>query len=96
MEKTQLLQDFGLFCTFFAEDYMGNSEGIKMLYMPPKNGQNSTAPRFWTFPYFFARDYLGSSEDIKMSYMPPKNGQNSTAPRFWTFPYFFHRRLYRE
>ena len=64
--------------------------------MPPKNGQNSTAPRYWTFPYFFAEDYMGSCEGVKMLYMPPKNGQNSTAPRFWSFPYFFHRRLYGE
>ena len=40
MDKTQLPQDFGLFRTFFAEDYMGSSEGIKMLYVPPKNEQN--------------------------------------------------------
>ena len=53
MDKTQLPQDFGLFRTFFAEDYLGSSEGVKMLYMSQKNGQNSTAPRFWTFVYFF-------------------------------------------
>ena len=53
MDKTQLPQDFGLFCTFFAEDYIGSSEGVKMLYMPPKNKQNSTALRFLTFLYFF-------------------------------------------
>ena len=53
MDKTQLPQDFGLFRTFFAEDYLGSSEGVKMFYMQPKIGQNSTALRFWTFPYFF-------------------------------------------
>ena len=41
------------FQTFFAKDYIGNSEGVKMSYMPPKNGPNSTAPQFWTFPYLF-------------------------------------------
>ena len=64
--------------------------------MPPKKGQKSIAPRFWTFQYFFTEDYIGSNEGVKMSYLPPKNGQNSTAPRFWTFPYFFRRRLYGE
>ena len=53
MDKTQLPQDFGLFCTFFAKDYIGSGENVKLLYMPPKSGQNSTASRFWTFPYFF-------------------------------------------
>ena len=53
MDKTQLPQDFGLFRTFFAEDYIGSGEDVKVSYMPPKNGQNSTAPRFWTIPYFF-------------------------------------------
>ena len=71
MDKTQLLQDFGLFCTFFADDYIGSSEGVKMLYMPPKNGQNSTAPKFWTFPYFFTEDSIGSTDGVKMSYVPP-------------------------
>ena len=75
---------------------LGSSEGVKMWYMPPENGQYSTAPKFWTSPFFFAKDYIGSSEDVKMSYMPPKNGQISNATRFWTFPYFFHRRLYGE
>ena len=72
MDKTQLPQDFGLFCNFFAEDYIGSSEGVKMLYMQPENGQNSTVPSFWTFPYFFAEDYIGSNEDIKMLYMQPE------------------------
>ena len=40
MDKTQLPQDFGRFRTFFAEDYIGSSEGIKMLYVPPENEQN--------------------------------------------------------
>ena len=71
MDKTQLPQDFGLFRTFFAEDYMGSSEGVKMSYMPPKNGQNSTAPRFWTFLYFFRHDYIGNSEGVKMLHMLP-------------------------
>ena len=62
MDKTQLPQDFGLFHTFFAKDYLGSSEGVKMSYMPPKIGQNSTALRFWTFRTFFTEDYLGSSE----------------------------------
>ena len=53
MDKNQLPQNFGLFHTFFTEDYIGSSEGIKMSYVPPKNGQNSTAKRFWTFPYYF-------------------------------------------
>ena len=53
MDQTKLQKDFGLFSTVFAEDYIGSSEDVKMSYMPPKNGQNSTAPRFWTFPYFF-------------------------------------------
>ena len=55
MDKTQLPQDFGLFRTFFAKDYVGHSEDVKMFYMPPKNGTNSTSPRFWTFPYFFGQ-----------------------------------------
>ena len=38
MDKTQLPQDFGLFCTFFIKDYTGTSENVKMLYMPTKNG----------------------------------------------------------
>ena len=46
---------------FLAEDYIGNSESVKMSYMPSKNGQNSTASRFWTFLYFYAEDYIGSS-----------------------------------
>ena len=66
MDKTQLPQDFGLFRTFFAKDCMGSSEGVKMSYMPPKNGQNSTAQRFWTFPYFFLEDYIETSEGVKM------------------------------
>ena len=40
MDKTHLPQDFGFFRTFFAEDYVGSSEDVKMLYMPPENGQN--------------------------------------------------------
>ena len=64
MDKTQLPQDVGLFRTFFAEDYMGISEGVKMSYMPPKNGQNSTAPSFGLFRTFFAKDYGGSSEGV--------------------------------
>ena len=55
MDKTQLPQDFGLFRTFFTEDYLGSSKAVKMWYMPPKNGQNLTAPRFWTFLYFFCQ-----------------------------------------
>ena len=70
MDKTQLPQDFGLFPTFFAEDYTGSSEDVKMSYMPPKNGQNSTAQDFGLFHTFFAENYIGSSEDVKMSYMP--------------------------
>ena len=55
MDQTKLQKDFGLFSTVFAEDYIGSSEDVKMFYMPPKNGQNSTAPRFSTFLYFFHR-----------------------------------------
>ena len=55
MDKNQLPQNFGLFHTFFTEDYIGSSEEIKMSYVPPKNGQNSTVQRFWTFPYFFCQ-----------------------------------------
>ena len=55
MDKTKLQKDFGLFSTVFAEDYIGSSEEVKMSYMPPKNGQNSTAQKFWTFLYFFCR-----------------------------------------
>ena len=51
MDKTQLPQDFRLFLTFFTEDYLGSIEDVIMSYIPPKNGQNSTAPRFWTFLY---------------------------------------------
>ena len=89
MDKTQLPQYFGFFYTFFTKHYMESSEGMKIMFMPPKKGQKSIAPRFWTFPYFFTEDYKGISEGVKVSYMAPKNGQNSTAPRFWTFPYFF-------
>ena len=96
MNKTQLPKDFGLFHTFFVKDCIGSSEGIKMSYFPPKNGQNSTAPRFWTFPYFFPEDYIGTCEGVKMLYVPLKIGQNSTAPKFWTFLYFFCQSLYRE
>ena len=39
-------QDFGLFRTLFVEDYIGSSEGIKMSYMPHKNGQNFTDQDF--------------------------------------------------
>ena len=46
MDKTPLPQDFGLFSTFFAEDYIGSSEGVKMSHMQPEIGQNSTAPDF--------------------------------------------------
>ena len=42
MDETQLPQDFGLFRIFFAEDYLGSSEGVKMWYGQPENGQNST------------------------------------------------------
>ena len=42
MNETQLPQDFGLFHTCFAEDYIGSSKGVKMLYVQPENGQNST------------------------------------------------------
>ena len=46
MDQTKLQKDFGLFSTVFAEDYIGSSEDVKMSYMPPKNGQNSTAQIF--------------------------------------------------
>ena len=46
MDETQITQDFGLFRTFFTEDYLESSKALKRSYMPPKNGQNSTAPRF--------------------------------------------------
>ena len=39
MDKTQLPQDSALFHTFLAEDYIGSSEGLKMSYSQPKNGQ---------------------------------------------------------
>ena len=71
MDKTQLPQDFGLFRTFFAEDYMGSIEGVKMSYMPPKNGQTQQPKDFGLFRTFFAEDYMGSSEGVKMSYVPP-------------------------
>ena len=64
MDKTQLPPDFGLFRTFFAEDYIGSSEGLKMWYMPPNKGQNSTAPSFGLFRTFLAEDYGGSSEGV--------------------------------
>ena len=32
MDKTQLPQDFGLFRTFFDEDYLGSSQGINVVY----------------------------------------------------------------
>ena len=64
MDKTQLHPDFGLFRTFFAKDYIGSSEGVKMWYMPPKNGQNSTALGFGLFHTFFAKDYWESSEGV--------------------------------
>ena len=66
MDQTQLPQDFGLFRTFFYEDYPGSSEHVKMWYKPPKNGKNSTAQDFRLFRSFFAKDYIKSSEEIKM------------------------------
>ena len=64
MNKTKLPKDFGLFHTFFAKDYIGSSEDVKMSYMPPKKGQNSTAPSFGLFRTFLAEDYGGSSEGV--------------------------------
>ena len=51
MDKTQQPQNFGLFITFFTEDYIGSIEEVKMSYMPPKNRQNSTVQRFWTLDF---------------------------------------------
>ena len=65
MDETQLPQDFRLFLTFFTEDYLGSSEDVKIWYMPLKNGQNSTAPSFWTFLTFLAKDYIRSSTDVR-------------------------------
>ena len=53
MDRIELPQDFALFCTFFAQDCLGNSEDTNTSYMQPKTGQSSTAPRFYTFLYFF-------------------------------------------
>ena len=61
MDQTKLQKDFGLFSTVFAEDYIGSSEDVKMSYMPPKNGQNSTAQNFGLFNTSFAEDYIGSN-----------------------------------
>ena len=44
IDKTQLPYDFALFHISFKEDFIGSSEGAKMWYVQPKNGQNSSAP----------------------------------------------------
>ena len=61
MNKTQLPQDFGLFHTFFTEDYIGSSEG-KNVYMPPKKGQIQLPQDLGLFRTFFTKDFIGSSE----------------------------------
>ena len=53
MDKTQLSYNFALIHISFKEDYIGSSEGAKMWYVQPKNGQNSSAPQFGTFLSFF-------------------------------------------
>ena len=55
MYRAQLPNDFALFYTFFTEDCIGSREDTKISYMQLKNGQNSIAPRFCTFPYFFCQ-----------------------------------------
>jgi hypothetical protein len=89
MDKTQLFQDFGFFHTFFAEDFIGSSEGVKFHTCNLKMDKTPLPQDFGLFCNFFAEDYIGSSEGVKMLYMLPENGQNSTAPRFWAFLYFF-------
>ena len=86
MDKTQLPQDFGRFHTFFTEDFIGSNEGVKMLYMPPKNAQKSTAPRFWTFLNFFSKNCIGSSE---MPFMPKKFDKTQLPQDIELFPTFF-------
>ena len=97
VDKTQLPQDFALFYTFFAEYCIRSGEDAKTSYMQPKSGQNSTAPRFCTFPYFFLQKTAqGVVKTQKRHTCNLKMGKTQLHQDFALFCTFFCQRLYSK